>query len=203
MFKKHYISLLIVVISILGIASQKQVDLPNQEIVVQFDNINVTAEEVNEIISSIKLQLQELGVFEVSISDNNHGELKIAYHSNSDVSSIKNKLVKEGGLTLNLNKKSTKDTNRTPSNNDVVNYDLDVYEIQDYNNNWDFNGINTSSITSKSDHLFNPNIYFSTEVIAIKNNSVTRETYKVCSNVALLINEISHKIPEVRAGPIC
>lgn len=203
MFKKHYISILVVVISIFGIASQKQAEIPNQEIVVQFDNANVSSDEAESLISSIKLQLLELGVEAVTVTENKQGELKITYHSNSDVSSIKNKLTKEGSLKLDFNKKSQKNTNGTPSSKDIVSYNLDVYEIQDYNNNWDFNGINATTITSKSDHLFNPNIYLFTQVIAINNNSVANETYKVCSNVALLINEIPHKIPEVRAGPIC
>ena len=203
MFVKHYISILIVAISILGIVSQRQIDLPNQEIVVQFDNSDITTEEVDGIINSIKIQLQELGVEEINVSDDNLGELKITYYTNADVSSIKNKLSKNGSIKVDLNEKSPKNKNKTHSNNNLS-YNLDVYEIQESNTDWGFNGINVLNIDYKSDQLFNPNSQLSTYSVIINNdNSVTRETYKVLRSIAFSITEIPHKIPEVRAGPIC
>lgn len=203
MFAKHYISLLIVVVSLLGIASQEQAEVPNQEIVVQFSSTNVTAQEVDVIISSIKEQLRELGVEEVHVNKNNLGELKITYHSNTDVSSIKNKLAKADSLTVDLNKKSD-NTSNPQSNRDIVSYNLDIYEIQDKSATWDLNGIHVANFDAKSDHSFNPSTNLLTPAVAFNNaGSAARETYKVLRNLTLSINEIPYKIPEVRAGPTC
>jgi len=203
MFKKHYIGILIVVISFLGIASRDQSEVPNQEIIVQFTDANVAVEEIENIISIIKIQLQELGVNDVNVSDAEFGKLKITYYSNSDISSIKDKLTNNGNLKLHLNKKSNNSTGRIRSNGDSLSYNLDVFEIQDTHSNWDLNGINVSTIDLKSDHFYYPNTnLFNNTFIFENTNSVTEETYKVLENIAHAINNIPHTIPEVRAGPI-
>ena len=204
MFKKHHLSILIVVFSLLGIVSQKQTDVPNQEIVIQFINSNVGVEEAEDIISSIKNQLKELGVDDVNVSEENSGELKITYHSNSDISSIKDKLSKVRKLKIDLSGKSNPASEK-PSQEDSITYNLDVHEIRKNNStDWGFNGINAYSLDSKSDRLYNPSLNLFFTVFSFENdNNIASETYKVKKNIALAINNIPHKIPEGRAGPIC
>lgn len=202
MFKKHLIGILIVIISILGIASQNQSEVPNQEIVVQFSDANVAVEEIENILTSIKTQLKELGVNDVNVSETGLGKLKITYYSDSDITSIKDKLTNNGNLKLDLNKKSNNSTGKIPLNEDSLIYNLDVFEIQDSYSNLGLNGINVSTIDLKSDYFSYPNTNLFNNTFVFENtNSVTEEALKVLENTVISINNISHTIPEVRAGP--
>ena len=202
MFKKHCIRILIVVISFFGIASQKQSEAPNQEIIIHFADANVAVDDVENIINTIKIQLQELGVNYVNVSETGLDELKITYYSDSDISSIKDKLTDKGNLKLDLNKKGSDSSDRFPSNQDSLNYNLDFFEIQDSNFNLGLSGINVSTTDLKNDHLYytNTNLFNNTFIFE-NTNSVNQKTYKALENIAFAINNIPHTIPEVRAGP--
>ncbi|KJD32665.1 hypothetical protein PW52_15645 [Tamlana sedimentorum] len=201
MLKKHYISILIVILSVLGMVSQKQNLQPNQEILVQFSNHTLESVAVDQVVSAIKQQLSTLGVQEVEVKKEASGALRISYFSKAGVSQIKASLDTDGDLEINFNRTSKSNPNKGPLNTDDLAYDFDVYEIQKSNQSgWDFNAVTSSAFDSKS------NIYTNTNgfaiVFTLKNeNAITQKRVKASKYIAFAVQYIPHKIPEVRAGP--
>ena len=206
MLKKWYISTLIIIISLLGIVSQQYTVIPNQEIVLQFNDVEVSNEEVENTIAIVKKQLQNLGVNNVQVTKSTQGKLKITYYSDADIASVKQTLSKEAVLELAyaLNNQH-QENNQIPVDQDSIGYNFDVYEIHNANDAyWDLNGINVIVFDTKSDHFFNTNsnLLTNSEAVSIETNLVSL-TYKVRRNIAIAIDNILHRIPEVRAGPRC
>jgi hypothetical protein len=204
MLKKCYISTLVIVLALFGIFSQQQVVLPNQEIVIQFTNAEVTTEDVQNTTANIKKQLQDLGVDNIQVKQFENGNIKITYFSDANVASIKEMFSKEENLALDFNTPH-QNSNEFPSDEDTIAYNLDVYEIQDGNDvDWNLNGINIVKIDTKSDRFFEPNSYLHISNIEYTNDDILRkQAYEAYKNIAFTLNHNSKSIPEVRAGPIC
>ena len=206
MLKKWYISTFIIVITLLGIASQKQVVLPNQQIVLQFTDTEISALEVKNTIAIVKKQLQDLGVNNIQVKKSEQGALKITYHSDADVASIKETFSKDAKLKIAQTKRNNKNTNNFPLDRHTIAYNLDVYEIKEGNNttDWGFKAVDVLEFKSKNNRLLNPNspLFFS-KLDLDTNTIVYKLTSKIRKNNAVSINEISCKIPQVRAGPQC
>lgn len=205
MLKKWYISTFIIILTLLGAVSQQQIVIPNQEIVLQFTNVDVTTEEVKNTIAIVKKQLLELGIDNIKVKESAQGKLKIIYYSDADVNIIKEIFSKEERLAIDFNANHQKgSSNKLPIDEDVISYNLDVHEIQDGNDSdWDLNGVNVVAFDSKSDRFFNPNSnLFINKIEVSKDDNIVKLTYKIRRDIALAINDILHKIPEVRAGPI-
>ena len=132
MIKKWYFGTLITVFALL-IAMQQETVVPNQEIVLEFANTQITSPEAQHAISIVKKQLHDIGVKNVRISKElKNGTLKITYYSNANVERIKKILSEKqnnklGHLVLDQNKKKDE---FPPVNNDFDAYNFDVYEIQ-------------------------------------------------------------------------
>ena len=204
MLKKWYISTFIIILTLLGAVSQQQIVIPNQEIVLQFTDAEVTTEEVKNTIAIVKQQLQDLGVNNIQVKESEHGKLKITYYSDSDVASIKETFSKEDKLKIDFNSRNQNESsNEFPFHENTISYNLDVYEIQDGNDiEWDLNGISVVGFDTKSDRFFDPNSNFYFNQIEVSEDNSIKHSYKVRKNIALAIDDILHKIPEVRAGPI-
>ena len=206
MLKKCYIIAFLVICSVLGFVSQKQLVLPNQEIVLQFTDVEVTSQEVQSTMKVVKNQLQSLGADNIQVKGSQNGELKITYYSSTDISIIKDTFSKNGNLDVDYTSPNQdKETEGFPLDENTITYNLDVYEIENgADSDWDFNGISIIEFDTKSDRFFDPNPYFPLANIdfRIKNNNV-KVAYTIRHNMAIAINNASKSIPEVRAGPIC
>ena len=199
MNKKWYISVFVVILAFLGgIITQEQISKPNQEIVLQFTSNTVTTDEADTAITSITEQLHAVGVTNIQVTEYDNGQLKIVYHSNADISSIKDILSKEKSIGI--------DTERPlelPSENHTVAYNLDVYELQDaHDSELRFQGALGSDPKGSQELIQSPNPYanvnvYNYSVARVQNHNVA-EHYKY---VAISHNHIAYKIPEVRAGP--
>ncbi len=199
MNNKWYISAFIFALAIIGI-SLEQVSVPNQEIVIQFTDVEVSSEETQDAIAVIKNQLQAIDVDNIQIQESGNGTLKITYYSDIEVSEIKELLSKESALTLEEDLYN-KDITETPFEKDVA-YEFDVYEIQESN---DFIDTDGTIIESKSEiiRFFTPNAYVSsTKVDSKEENALEKLAYRIHRNIAIAINNAEYKIPEVRAGPL-
>ena len=205
MLKKCYIIAFLVICSVLGFVSQKQLVLPNQEIVLQFTDVEVTSQEVQNTIAIVKNQLQSLGADNIQVKESQNSELKITYYSSTDISIIKDTFSKDENLGVHYTSPNQdKETEGFPLDENTITYNLDVYEIENgADSDWDFNGISSIEFDSKSDRFFDPNPYFPGANIdyRIKNNSV-KVAYIIHHNLAIAIDNASKSIPEVRAGPI-
>jgi preprotein translocase subunit SecD len=200
---RMHFSVLVLILTILGVVSQQQVSVPNQEIVLQFTNYEITSNDAQDAIAIVTKQLQDLGANNILVKDFSKGRLKITYYSIADVASIKRILSKEENLELGFTSSNLDDEQpEFPSGKKPSNYDFDVYEIQKGNDtNWNLDGY-VLEFNLENDQIFNPNVYFSINKIDIKEtNRIVKISYRVNKNIAIAIDNTSHNIPEVRAGP--
>ena len=199
-----HINVLIIILTIFGIVSQQQISVPNQEIVLQFANDDVTSEDALSTIAIVTKQLQDLGVENILVKNLEKGGLKITYYSNTDVASVKRVLSKEKKLEFDytLNNQD-EEQSKFPSDKEPINYDFDVFEIQNGNDtDWNLDGY-VLELNIENDLFFSSNVYMSIDEIDIKEKDrLVKISYKVNRNIAIAIDNTSHNIPEVRAGPI-
>ena len=205
MNSRRYIGALIIVLTFLGVVYQQQNTLPNQEIVLQFRDAKVSSVETQNTLALVKKQLQSLGANNIQVKNTVEGNLIITYYSASNVNYIKKSLTEDNTLVLdyNLNNQDHESSN-FPIESSSTSYNLNVYEIQNGNNvDWNFVENSILQIKSDNERLLNPNLFVFTINSEDKAEHIFRVTYKVNRNIALAIDNISHSIPEVRAGPRC
>lgn len=207
MLKKWYVITFVVILSLLGFVSQEQNVIPNQEIVLQFTDIEITSQEAQSTIAIVKKQLQNIGADNIQVKESHNGKLKITYYSSTDIAIIKDAFSKDESLNVNYSsEKQDGNSTKLPSDeNTSLSYNLDVYEIQkEQDTNRDLNGIQLVEFDSKSDRFFDPNTFFSSKSLDSRiANSRVKVAYIIHSNIAIAIDNTSKSIPEVRAGPIC
>lgn len=202
MKNKWYISALIFALAIVGISLDK-VSVPNQEIVVQFADVEVTLAETQDAIALIKSQLQAVDVDNIQIQESGNGTLKITYYSDVEVDEIKKIFSRERGLALDHTSYDFgKDDTKFPFEKDLKNYQLDVYEIQDINELVDSSGT-ILELKSEIVRFSTPDGYATlSKIRSEEKNKTEKLAYVVQRNIAIAIDNSSYNIPEVRAGPI-
>ncbi|PTM08811.1 MAG: hypothetical protein DA407_07215 [Bacteroidetes bacterium] len=200
---RKYIGALIIVLTFLGVVYQQQNTLPNQEIVLQFTDVTLTSYEAQNTIAIVKKQLQDIGVDNIKVKEEGAGKLKITYYSLTNATSIRRTLSEENKLQLDLNT-SYQNNSTLPIDEHSISFNLDVYEIQNGNDtDWDLAENSVLKVNSENDRFFNPNISFTATVIDAKEkDAAVKVIHKVLRNIALAIDNVSHNIPEVRAGPL-
>ncbi len=202
MKSKWYLSTLVVILSLLGF-SQPQVYFPNQEIVVQFSDDEVTFDEAQNAVALVKEQLQTIGVDNIQVRESVDGRLKITYYSDVDVTIIAEIFSKEKNLDLGYSSYPTnKEGGEFPSQENSKIYELDVFEIQ---NNSDFDSGFSGYLVElelKSNRFFTPTVFFFAHKNEVEErNRVEKTAYVIQKNIAIAIDTVKHSIPEVRAGP--
>ena len=98
---KLHIGFLILILTFLGVASQQQT-VANQEIILQFTDVDVSSNEAQNTIAIVKLQLQDIGADNIQVKKEDNGKLKITYYSDANVASVKETLSKEEKLKLDF-----------------------------------------------------------------------------------------------------
>lgn len=196
---KWYISTLIIVFTLLGIYHTSS-SLPNQEIVVKFNDDKVTNDQSQHAIASIKQQLYGFGVDNIQVRQVSNGNFRIVYHSSVTVENIKKSLTSNENLSsdvasFGLNHKQSSDNNQK-------HYNLDVYEIQGVNVDYDLTGTLTLETKYVYDRFVNS--HDNSNLVDV-NETIGDETlqidFKRNRAIVLAIEDTSHTIPEVRAGP--
>ena len=89
MMARWCISVLIFSLTLFGVVSQQQILVPNQEIVLQFEDVDLTSKQAENTVAIVKQQLQDLGAENIQVFSLENGKLKITYFSDSEVASIK------------------------------------------------------------------------------------------------------------------
>ncbi|WP_299442281.1 hypothetical protein [uncultured Aquimarina sp.] len=205
MKKEWYFRILITAFALL-VVMQQQTVVPNQEIVLEFTDIEVTSLEAQNALSIVKKQLESIGVKNTRISEELHnGKLKIAYYSDADVESIKRILSEEQHVSLDhvFYDQNTTD-NQLPLDKNPTNYNLDVYKIHKSTDiDTDFNGIYVLEIKQEQDRASGSYAYsFVAENNTNNTDGLVNVAQKVNRSIVIAIDNTSYKIPEVRAGPI-
>ena len=199
---KWYIGALLIILALVGV-SLEQVAIPNQEIVVQFADEDVSSREARETIAIVRKQLQAIGVDYIKIQETLGGRLKITYYSDVDVISVQKLFSQDQKLTLGYSSSiQNSGNNEFPFQKKSNSYNLDVYEIQKKSDDEaGFNGY-VIEFELKSNRFFTPNVYFfKSQLDTEERNNFEKVAYEFHKNVALAIETDEHSIPEVRAGP--
>ena len=179
---------------------QSQVFIPNQEIVLKFNN-GVTFGESQHTIAALKEQLQSLGVHNIQLVEENDGALKIIYYSDLEVSVVKLKLSECQRMHIGYTTEGNGKQQEKPSPSKE--YNLDVYEI--------IEGADVDiaakgyipDIKVENNRSFTPKLYISYHELEVKSSCELFENRTSSyENTIVEINKSSFKIPEVRAGPI-
>jgi hypothetical protein len=200
---KWYLSTFILIVAFLG-AGLQQFSVPNQEIVLQFEDQEISLVETENAIANIKKQLQDIGVEKIQVYKGDNGVLKISYFSEIDVVFIKKLFSKEKALKLSYSLLDIEEgTSKIPSKNKSNTYQLDVFEIQKSNGNeGDSNGL-VVELLPENDRSFNPDVYYSALVQDVRfKNKIEKVAYVIYSAISIEIDNSSYNIPEVRAGPV-
>ncbi|TGV01205.1 hypothetical protein [Flavivirga rizhaonensis] len=199
---KWYFSTLVIALTLLGVC-QKQISVPNQEIVMEFVYEEVTSDEVQDAIAVVKKQLQTLGIDNIQVGEKEDGRLKITYYSDVNAASIKKILSKEKKLALDYTSYNHgEEDSKLPSNENKNSYNLDVYEIQKgVDGESDLNGTYVVELKHEYDRFSSPNFYISRIDIS-EEDRIVKIAYKVRRHIAIAIDDMSHSVPDVRAGPV-
>ncbi|MBP0904399.1 hypothetical protein ACFSKN_12460 [Mariniflexile gromovii] len=202
---KWYIGTFIFIFTLLGVVNHNQIPEPNQEIVLQFTHLKVSANEAETAIAIVKNQLQAIGVDNIKVVKKSTGGLKITYYSDTDAVSVKKLLLEDTVLALeNSSSNTDENPSELPSNKKTSAYNLDVFEIHKQDAGTGFGGSCALELKSDYNRFFIPVASVPTNDVVVKNiEQLQKEAYKFHKNCALAIDNTSHKIPEVRAGPNC
>lgn len=188
-----------------GILGQQQSILPNQEIVLQFANEDISLNDANHTIAIVAQELQRIGVSHIQISEQEDGRLVISYYSDSTVESIKKSLSEQKELALGLVGSDKKENPlQFPSQAKTLGYHLNVYEIQDGPLLFsDFSGKSAIELKSEPQRFLNPNFYIRSEApFQVHREQLLKVDFSFQRDIAITTDYRSHKIPEVRAGPL-
>ncbi len=200
---KLQLAILVALLVFLG-TYLEQTTVTNQQIVIQFSDTDISSEDAEDTIEIVKKQLQGLGVTNIQIGQHQSGKLKITYYSGAAIERIQSILSKEDGFKFDYESENNS-SNDLPDNTNPKNYELNISEIHNNSNiNWDFEGIQIVELNQKSDRNDIPKVNTSTKQLNTEyRNSIVNVAIKVNNTVALALDKISYKIPEVRAGPTC
>lgn len=198
---KLYFGLIVLLLAFLG-TYLEQNTLPNQQIVVQFSDSDISSEEAEITIEAIQNQLQSIGVTHIQIGQNNKGQLRITYHSDSHVKYIQNALFNVETLRVAYESNESQSHN-FPKDKSLNDYELNISEIKTSNTiNWDFERAQIVEINQKVDRfLYSKTNAFGNHFSDIEVNYSLKVATVINNDAMASINTISYIIPEVRAGP--
>jgi hypothetical protein len=198
-----YFGGLLFVLAIFGISSDK-VTVPNQEIVIQFSDVEITLEETQDAIAIVKSQLEAIDVTNIQLQELGNGKLKITYHSTLDVSQVR-ELLSKGQALAKAASLSTDTESQFPFESNEKYYEIGIHTIHDAP---DFVGTSSEGfLESKSEATRystpTPTVSASFNALYFRHLIATDAVaYAVYHHLALTLDNSSYIIPEVRAGPL-
>ncbi len=200
MIVRWCISIFIFSLTLFGVVNQQQAVLPNQEIILQFNEEGLSSDDAQTTINLLKKKLADLGAKNIQVDILENGSVNIAYHSASDAVSIKKRLSKEG-LALDVNH-SEQPSNLPIKENKSIDYNIDVFEIHtDYGQSGDLNGNLVFQVETKSDRYLEPYSLFYSPTVVDNEKIAVKLALAVCKHTEIATKDVPHKIPEGRAGP--
>lgn len=203
MKSKLHFGILIILLTFLGRYIETSV-VPNQQIVIQFSDAQITEDDAKSAIEAIQLKLHVIGAEHIQIGQNQKGQLKITYFSKADVAQIESILSENGSFNIAHNV-NTDNSNNFPEQRTQKDYLLNISEIQESGQSadWDVEGVEVVELNQKSDRFNNLKVDNSVPNVDLELTNLWIEVaLKVNRGSITYIDYHSYKIPEVRAGPI-
>ncbi|PHN94131.1 hypothetical protein CSC80_01905 [Maribacter sp. 6B07] len=195
---KWCVSTLFIILALLGLC-QEQKKASNQQISLEFADVELASNTAHdEILAVITKKLQVLGVDTIEVIENDETQLSIRYYSDIDAESVKKFLSQEGRFLANEDEIPTEDdSDGLPGQYNLVVLDLHQHTDNGYQIK--------ATLVAGQDHNFDskviPVVLALTNKFTLEFNATVELALKINSKVAIVANNTSHQIPEVRAGP--
>ncbi|NRB58456.1 MAG: hypothetical protein HRU50_00775 [Winogradskyella sp.] len=198
---KLYFGILLVLLIFLGRQLENRV-VPNQQILLEFSELDLSKQDTNRAIEVIQSRLENVGVTNIQVQQPSEGKLKIVYFSDSDVQYIQTQLLNEEGYKVCVDQ-----NDQVPEGlpkETLKKYKLNISEIQkDINTDWDFDGVQVVELNQKSDRFNKPKVKTFAVTISLQlSNLIEHVALKANYNPSIVSDNLHYKIPEIRAGPL-
>lgn len=176
--------------------------VPNQQIVIQFSDANISSQDAESTITIVKEQLQRIGVTNIQIGQNVDGKLRITYYSDADVERIQNILSNEDRFKLAYQSRSNPSED-FPENRNLKNFELNISEFHNHSDiDSGFEGIQIVERSQKRDGLDELKVNPTVANLKVEHpHNLVKVVIQINNTVHQKIDNITYKIPEVRAGP--
>jgi len=196
---KWCVSTLFIILALLGL-SQEQTKASNQQIVLQFVDVELASETAHDdVLAVITKKLEVLGVDAVEVVKNDGTQLSIRYYSDIDADNVKAFLSEENQQSLSNQENSPLDH---PTDEFPEQYSLVVSDLhQQVDNGFTLTGTLVSVQRQDNNRFLNPVILPLANTIGLEQDAIIIAAYKINRNIALAIHSTTKTIPEVRAGP--
>jgi len=199
---KWYLGTLLIILALIGL-NQEQTKTANQQIVLQFSDVDKTSVSAQEdALATITAKLQSLGIDTIELIENDDTQLSIRYYSSIDAISVGEFLSEDSDFSL-----TSTDVNQHqddfPSEELPESFSLVVTDLQQQSNDsFGVNGKFAFEFNQDYNRFSNPVVYQFNDAIVLNQDATERVAYKINGVIAIAIDHISFIIPEVRAGPI-
>lgn len=196
---KWCVSTLFIILALLGLR-QEQKKVSNQQILLQFADVEVALETAPDaILSEITQKLKALGADSIEIIENDDTQLSIRYYSDVDALIVKEFLSGKKKLPLSNGEHIPSEY---PEDEFPKQYSLVVTDLhQQADDAVALNGtliiVQKQEDKTVSNSLVTPFINF----LVIEQDIATGVAYRINKNIAIAIDNTSRTIPDVRAGP--
>lgn len=198
---KWYISTLVIILALIGL-NQEQTKVANQQIVLQFTGVETTSITAHDdVLATITSKLEALGIADIEIIENDNLQLSIRYYSAIDARSVGEFLSQNSELSL-----SYKDIDQLPVDfpKDELpdTFSLVVSDLQQQiEGGLGLNGKFAFELNQDYQRFSNPVVIQLDNSIVLEQDAIVQVAYKINRVIAIGIDNTSHTIPEVRAGP--
>ena len=202
--KKSYFFLTVILVLFFG-AWKMQLPAHNQEVVLEYSDEQITSNKVRSIVQAIREELNNYGIENVLVYEDENGVLKISYYSEEDVQTIKANLESLALIDFFADKQPVKDEGdlNLQLKKEHATYKLEVFEIQESING--HSGLGGKVAIVVSDEFSKPNTTKSFTALNKKSTQKylgrTYESSKIFGNRINYLSKASNLIPDVRAGP--
>lgn len=200
---KKYILPLLVIFAFLGIAHYQQCTTPNQEIVLQFKNINTQPNQEKNAVQAVEEALNNIGVKHFKVYKNTSGKLKILYFSKVNVAIVKRVLAKQISTIAALHSDTNTLPFEFPFDKNDISYHFDVLEITNNSKSKSgLAGIGSKKYRTKADRFSIPNVSAkSSREYQLQNTITIFGSKKLYTLLVIAKQNTLTQIPNVRAGP--
>lgn len=198
---KTRVQFLVAILLLIGLGAYlDQSELPNQQIVLQFEDKPETSRELNAAIAHIEKALAGSGAEHIQIIALDTDAYKITYFSKSDIGLIKTKLNNTIGIQFSFENNEALSTENPPMEGGCH---IKISELKsEPSSTWDFEAPELVATNYKSDRFISAKVKITTRLNSEGLNSVNYiEELLKTQRVIVLCADFNFNTPQVRAGP--
>ncbi|MFK7812361.1 MAG: hypothetical protein AB8B59_07685 [Maribacter sp.] len=199
---KWYISTLIIILALIGL-NQEQTKTANQQIVLQFTDVEITSVTAHDdALATITEKLQVLGIANIEIVEYDDAQLTIRYYSEIDALSVGKFLSQQTELSL-ASSEIDQSPFDFPEEQFPEKFSLVVSDLQQQTDDGlGLNGKLAFEFNQDYNRFSNPVVFHFNNAIILEQDAIVEVAYKTNREIAIAIDTTSDTIPEVRAGPL-